>query len=355
MVNSMQMLWIDFEVNSNGFYQADTFRVSFPASGQHEDWDGKIDLSWWAQQTDMTVEIFAGFPADPDRFTIGDLDLLIEGRVDDLSIDMPRGVVHLSGRDFTGRLIDTKTTRKWKDQTSSAIATALAKAHGLTPKVTKTATKVGTYYEMDHAQLTNQRSEWDLLAYLAHVERFVVYVKGRELHFEPQSDGSNAYVLQWEKSGDGHPVSNAMNLGFSRNLTLSKDVTVKVHSWNQKHKKGFTKTARATHTKDKVLKRAASPVGEPQVYTYVIPNLTPEKALQKAQALLKSITAHEMKLTASLPADNILTPQTVLEVKGTGAYDQQYYPDSIIRRMSREGGYVMDITAKNHNVNSVVM
>lgn len=351
LVNSMQVAWIDWEVNNNGFYQADTFNVTLPISGQ----DPEMTLSWWAEQTALNVEIFVGFPANTDKFTIGDLGKLIEGQTDDLTIDLVARTVRLSGRDFTARLIDTKTTHKWQNKTASGIAIAIAKSHDLTPIVTATKKKTGKYYQLDHAKLTNQQSEWDLLTYLAHEEGFQVYVKGLELHFEPKDDSTDPYVLQWDDVTNAHPTFNGMQLSFSRNLTLAKDVIVKVRSWNQKQKKGFTKIAKATHNKDTVLKGAAQPTGEAQVYSYVVPNLTPEQALQKAQALLKNITQHEMKLSATLPADNILTPQCILQVKGTGAYDQDYYPDSVIRRMTFGGGYVMDVTAKNHNVESTVM
>ncbi|MFD2271423.1 hypothetical protein ACFS07_10485 [Undibacterium arcticum] len=40
---------------------------------------------------------------------------------------------------------------------------------------------------------------------------------------------------------------------------------------------------------------------------------------------------------------------------GTGtAFDQTYYPESIVREMDLTGGYTMTIKAKNHSPQSVI-
>lgn len=346
--------WIEWETDNNSYYQADTFRAKFALSGLPE----ANRAAWWASQSAVSAEIFAGFPDDPERFTVSDLDSLIFGQVDDITLDPIGAFVEISGRDLTAQLIDTKTTEKWPNQTASQIAIALAKRHGLTPVVTATKTRSGKYYEIDHVRLTNQRSEWDLLTWLAHQEQYVVYLKGKELHFEPAPTASNdPYVLQWTPPTDENasPQFNGTGIVFGRNLTLAKDVIVKVHSWNAKNKKGFTKTITATHNKSTVLKGAAQPVGEAQVYTFTVPGLTPEQALQYGQSKLREITAHEVRMTAHMPADNILGVTDIIQVVGTGTtFDQTYFPDSILRRMSAEEGYRMTVKAKNHSPESQV-
>lgn len=347
--------WVNWEVDNNAFYQADTFRCCFALSMMPTE----LDAAWWAARREIYVEILAGFPADAENFTASELDSLIYGRVDDVTFNPVSGQIEVSGRDLTSEFIDAKTTEKFQNLTSSQIAEQLAKRHGLTAVVTKTETKTGRYYEIDHARMNDQRSEWDLLTWLAHEEQFMVFVQGKELHFvpKPQPD-DDPYVLKWDAPTDdrGFPIFNGKTLNFSRNLTLAKDVIVKVRSWNAKNKKGFTKTAQATHNKNTVLKGAAQPIGEAQTYSYTIPGLTPEQALQRAQALLKEITAHEVKLNATLPADNILRLTNVIQVVGTGtAFDQIYYPDSIVRQMGISEGYSMTINAKNHSPESVVL
>ncbi|MGZ5029013.1 MAG: phage late control D family protein [Methylobacter sp.] len=346
--------WESFETDNNTFYQADTFRVTFALSDMPPD----RGADWWAARREVAVEIFAGFPVDPENFTESELNSLIYGRADDITVDLTSMRVEVSGRDMTSLFIDAKTTEKFQNLTSSQIVSQLATRRGLTPVVTATKTKAGKYYEIDHARLTDERSEWDLLTWLAHEENFVVYVQGQNLHFEPKPDPSTPpYVLEWDWPTDerGYPVFSGKTISFSRNLTLAKDVIVTVRSWNGKSGKAFSKTARATHNKNTVLAGAAQPLGDAQTYSYTIPGLTPEQALQRAQALLREITQHEVRLSATLPADNILGVTSVIKVVGTNtAFDQIYYPDNIVRTMSITDGYSMSITAKNHSAESEV-
>ena len=338
--------WVDWEVENNTFYQADTFRVSFAASGT----PAGYGVDWFASQTTITVEIFAGFPDDANKFGDTDLTSLIFGNVDSINYDPVSGSIELTGRDLTSVLIDEKTTQKWPNLTASQIATQIAIAHGLTPVVTATKTKSGAFYQIDHARLTDQRSEWDLLTWLAHEESFSVYVKGHSLYFVPKVDPSaEPYVLQWLPPvvSRGYSVFNGTQLSFSRDLTVAKGIVVVVRSWNAKNKKAFTVTYPTNKAKG-IAVGGSSPVA--QIYSYTIAGLTPEKALQRAQAIHKERTAHEVNLTASLPADNILQTNNLILVSGTNtAFDQVYYPDSIRRTMSMSEGYMMSISAKNHS------
>ena len=60
----------------------------------------------------------------------------------------------------------------------------------------------------------------------------------------------------------------------------------------------------------------------------------------------------EMKMYAKMPADNILFPGVAIQVEGTGVYDQIYYADSVTRTMDITTGYLMELSAKNHNTDS---
>jgi len=353
-VNGQSLPWIEWEVNNNGYYQADTFNVSLPLYGlpPANDW------AWFVSQTAFKVEILAGFPADPEQFGADELEVLIVGTADNMAVDPAQGTLGLSGRDLTSQFVDTKTSQKWPNQRASDIATALAKKHGLTPKVTKTSKKVGTYYTQDHVHVQADQSEWDLLTYLAQKEGFSVFVKGTTLHFEPATaPGSEPYVLEWvQPSGnDGAHHFNGLQLGLFRDLTLAKDIVVKVHSWSPLQMSGFTKTATASHTAKTKLSGLPQPVGSAQVYSYTIPGLTPEQALAKAQSLLKELSAHELRIEATLPADNLLSPRTMLQLKGTGTeFDQRYYVNQVLRHMNTDDGYLMQVSAKNHPTHSEV-
>ncbi|WAL81472.1 hypothetical protein OYT13_16665 [Pandoraea sp. XJJ-1] len=345
--------WVSWEAESNGFYSADTFRVTFVADMLPSDRDAR----WFSEQEDMFVELFGGYVDDPDRYELTDLVSELYGRVDDIDFDIVAGTIELVGRDLTSVFIDAKTTEKWPNLTASQIATQLAQRRGLKPVVTATSAKAGKYYEIDHVNLTDQRSEWDLLAYLAHIEGFVVYVKGKELHFEPKTDpDATPYLIQWVPPDDtkGYPEANVVDMKFSRALTVSRGIQVVVRTWNAKQKKGFTVSY---PNKGKTTQAGkAKPFGGAQIYSYTIPGLTQEQALERAQKIHAELIAHEMKLQISrMPADSILGVTTMVEVAGTDtAWDQKYFPDSVVRRMSMPDGYVMSLNAKNHAPDSTV-
>ena len=222
--------WIDLEVDTNAYHEADTFAVTLALSGLV----APQDKAWFAEQDTISVEVLAGFPVDPDNFGSADLTSWIIGNVDQVDFDPGQGVMHLSGRDLTSLLIDAKTTEKWQTQTASQIATTLATRHGLTPVVTATTTPVGRYYQIDHVSMTSADTEWEFLTWLATQEGFVVYVRGTELHFEPRPDPNDAptYEIRWEEPSEqiGYFQSNAKRLSFSRTLTVGKGVVVQVRS-----------------------------------------------------------------------------------------------------------------------------
>lgn len=343
--------WVNCEVVNNNLSGADTFHVTFATSMLPKG----FDVNWFSQQQDMYVEILMGLPADPNNYTASDLTSLIFGQVDRIEYDPVNFLLDLSGRDLTRVFIDTKSTVKYSLLTSSQIATTLAQKHGLTAKVTQTKVPVGKYYDLDHVTMTDERSDWDLLLYLAQVEDFEVYVRGQTLYFNPKRADvratqpvANPYVIEWIQptAPNMAPSANVQTLQFTRALTVSRGIQVLVRSWNQRQAKGFTAAWPSSPKTTQIGK--ATPFGNSQVYVRTFPNLTQDQALQKAKALYEAIVQHEMRFEAELPGDVILDTGTTIQVTGTGtAYDQTYYPDSITRRMEWDGGFTMVVTAKN--------
>ena len=347
---------ISWQIDNNSNYQADTFSAVYAARALPSD----RNAAWITSQADLSVEILAGFPKDPNAPVAGELTSWILGRVDDVQFDALENTITLSGRDYTSQLIDTKTTEVFVNQKTFEVVQTLAARHNMTANAATSANeRVGGYYEIDHARLTDEHTEWDLLTWLAHQAQCSVWVSGTTLNFQPLPDPDTAdtYVIQWTppSSSSAAPSANLTSLKFARNLPLAKDVTVIVHTWNSKQKKGFSVTAKASHTKSKVLRNTTIAYGQPQVYTYTIPGLTTEQAQVRANSLLAAISQHEVRLDANLPGDNLLTTRNLVTVQGTGtAFDQVYYPDSVIRSMSQSAGYRMELAAKNHSPESTV-
>lgn len=338
--------WLFWEVESNAYREADTFRVCFALS----DLAAPFDEAWFVSQTTVNVELLGGFPADPLNYGASDLDSLIIGNVDEVSYDPVQRTLELSGRDLTSLLIDAKTAEKWQNQTASEIATTLAKRHGLTPVVTATTDTIGRFYQIDHVSTTCVQTEWDFLCWIAQQTQFVVYVKGNELHFEPQPDPSSApqYPITWTQADATQSFSsNTKELSFSRTLTVGNTISVTVRSWNAKQRAGFNATYPQGHAKGIRPGTATQPA---QAYSYQIPNLTQDQATKRAQAIYNELIKNEMRMSAALPGDNELSTLHVIPVSGTGtAFDQNYFPEAITRRLNFNGGYTMEARCRNHS------
>jgi phage protein D len=356
-INDITVREIEYiEYVENNFYLSDSFHVKLPLYNLQE----ALTIEYWLSQPAMLVELFAGFPQDPLNYGIGDLQSWILGGINNLQIRVfdNGGYAEFDGFDLSKKFIDNKTTEKYPNQTASFVATTLANKEGLTPVVTPTTQKVGYYYTQDYVQLQTQVTEWDLLVYLAQKEGFQVFVRGKSLYFQPQPvQSTNPYLLQATTLENGQLASfNGESLVVSRNLNYARDVIVEIRSWNAKTGRVHVR-ASATPNKKTALSAAAQPVGEAQTFSYTIPGLTKQQALIQAQKILQDITLHERLLEARLPGDNLLRKDSVIQLQGVSASaDQVYYPDTITRRISTMGeGYTMEVRAKNHSPQSVVV
>jgi hypothetical protein len=336
---------IEAEVTNASHFTADTFRVVAASSGLPPG----LGPAYWSSSVNDQLGISIGFDDGSGNTS---LTPLILGQIDNAEYDPTRRTVTLSGRDLSAQLIDTKTAEKFQNLKSHQIAQALALRHGLDSTVTATTTQVGTYYEIDHVVLTREQSEWDLLVYLAEREGFDCWVRNTTLYFQPSPlPASTPYVLVWSEPAAGSLAANMTTLQLQRSQTLARDVIVKVRSWNQSQEKAFTVTYKASQAFKS--QRAG---GQGQTYSYTVPNLTRDQALQYAQKKAEEITRHERVLTARLPGDGILTTRTMVRLVGTAtAWDQAYYPDTVTRKLSFQEGYTMELRAKNHSTQSTVV
>ncbi|WP_332855321.1 hypothetical protein [Duganella sp. S19_KUP01_CR8] len=338
---------IGFEVNNNAFFVADTFRLTLSIAAQ----PAGRGIDFWSRQEQLELEFLLGFPADPGQVAKSDLTSFLIGYADTLDVDLDAGTMALSGRDLSSRLIDFKRTMVFSSGTlvASDVVSQIAKAQGLTPVVTPTTVAAGGYYQIVKALVASNVSYWDIVTRLAQYEGYQVYVRGRSLHFEPRTAKSaDPYVLRWQAGGVAE--SNAMQLGFQRNLSLAKDLRVKVLSFHSKTNQAVSEVAERKRVSD----GAAVPFdGEPQEYVRTFPNLDASQAKAKAKAILQELSAHEMSLKADLPGDVLLMPTSLIQVSDTGsAFDQAYYTAAVTRRYSADGGFSMTVEAKNQIPNT---
>ena len=332
---------VSLEVTNASHFTADIYHLELAVKGLPP----AFNPAYWAESANDQVSLAVSLNGETPN-------PLIVGQVDDIDFDLCRRLITLTGRDLSAGLIDNRTAEKFQNRTASQIAQELALRRGLDSSVEATDTLAGTYYEIDHAEVTHEMTEWDLLVYLAEREGFDVWVSGTTLHFEPSpAETGTPYVLLWSEPGDGTRASNATDLRLRRSQTLAREVVVVVRSWNQKQQTAFTVTARRSQAKKSQRKGGAS-----QTYSFIRPNLTKDQAQQFAEAKAEEITRHERVLEASLPGDNMLTTRSMIRLIGTGTdWDQLYYPDSVTRRLSMQEGYRMEVRAKNHSVQDSIL
>ena len=313
----------DAFVVSNNHFAADRFRVSAVASLAPP---GLIDGD--------------GVMLDVQVWLDGAVTSLVQGAVDSLDYDPTSGRLHLSGRDLSASLLESRTQETFSNRTASEIVTILAGRHGLSADVTATTTPVGRYWQLEHDRLVLDQfaratTEWDLLVTLAQFEGFDLWVSGNALRFHPQqADETVPTALRAAATAAG--PANVMCLELHRSLTLARDIVVTVKSWNNRQANAFVQTA----SKGRGF-RALN-------YVYVVPNLSPDDARRLAQRKLAELSQHERVMVAEMPGDLFSAPRQAVRVEGTmTSFDQVYWIDRVERHLSVAHGFTQTLHARN--------
>ncbi len=325
------------DVLSNNYYAADRFSVTAALGA-----DPWASAAFWASAPDVLVDVQFSLDGGAS-FTS-----LVQGTVDNISIDPAFGLVHIDGRDHAAALIEARTQETFANRTASEIASLFAIRHNLTPRVSPTTTPVGRYYQGEHDRTTlNQFSrattEWDLLAFLAQQEGFDLFVRGQTLCFQQAASSAD---LALELS-----VQDVLDIKMSRSLALARNIEVVVKSWNSRQNSAFSQRVSANQLESAERSGTLS-----QRYVFVRPNLTADDALKFAQRKIAELARHERTVRISMPGELALTPRSVLAIRGTGTdFDQTYYVDVIERRFRQRGGLVQHLLANNSSPRSGAM
>lgn len=332
MVGSKVIDWTSWDAEHNGIYEAGTVRIEVPAV--FADWP------WWTQQTEILVDVYVGFPKDPQNYSAADLTLLQTYRIDEIRINAATQGITLAGRDLTSLLTDQKIDVKFPNQTAGQIATFIAKQVGLTPNVQSTKDLIGHFFTLDHVSLHREKTMWTLLTYLAQHEGLQCFVLGRTLYFGAFGSAlsSEPYLIQYDPptTERPYPVSNADELHFSHDLTLAQDVSVRVRSYHGDKNAVYTSVATASKTAKRI-ERNADLAQSVQRYDFTFAGFTQAQCDAKAQQLLAQISQHELKMSAKLPGDTLVYPWTPIVVQGTNTpFDTTYEAARIKRRCQAE-------------------
>lgn len=314
----------DATVTSTGFFGADRFRVRAALMG---------DAAIWADTPSLFMDVQMALSP------LGGFVSLVQGQADSVTLDPLAGTVTIEGRDLSAALMQARTQETFANQTSSDIATVLAGRHGLSASVQATTTPVGRYWELEHDRLTlnaagRSTTEWDLLVTLAQHEAFDVWVSGTTLYFRPPDLLTSPAVLNAAANFAG--PANVTSLRLDRELTFAGDIVVTVKSWHSRAGTACVQTAQT--------QRGAS---SSQSYVYVVPNLTPDAALQFAQNKLAELTAHELVVTAEMPGEFGLWPRAQVQLAGTDTiFDTVYRIDEVERRLHAKHGFSQRLRAR---------
>ena len=321
------------DVNSSNHFSADRFSAVI-ALGP----DQWANSDFWSSEADVLIDIQFGLDGGTS-FTD-----LIQGYVDNVSIDPVNRVVHISGRDLAAALIEARTQEAFSNRTSSEIATIFANRHNLVPCVVTTTTPVGRFYQSDHESITldrfsGARTEWDLLAYLARQEGYDVFVHGRELCFQPVAQGSSIDQVLCP--------SDMIEIRLERALTLARNIQITVQSWNSLQQMAFTESVNSTINPTSPCTTRGN-ANLTQQYVLIRPNLTPDKALALARQRLSELSRHERVIEFSMPGELALTPRSTILLDRTQTdFDQLYFVEFIERRFTPRTGFVQRVRASN--------
>ena len=350
VVAGQQVRFSAFHAEANGFSAADTFELTCPwfvqdtPSGETVLANGPGFESVLMTQDVIPIQLYAGYPANPNAFDTGDLTQIMDGYMDtaEWDFDDTGEFVTITGRNRLAPLLDTVISSKYPNLTSSSIAAMIAQEHGLTPVVTPTTTLAGTFYNQNSTVLGANAKEWDLLLFLAKMENFIVRVRGQQLLFGPYSTVTG-YVNQ-----DPIPYTwgyDIETLKITRAPQAAKDIVVKVYSYDRNGKYRIVETARASS--------GGSPKQE-YVETYTIPGLSRAQAQAQAKAILAQLSSAQLigQLTGAGNTDMAIDRQIALYGVGQGL-SSTYYLTRVRHTLDiTSDGYSIDVSFSNQFMTS---
>ena len=342
---------LSYSVDDNRFYQANTFNFVLALADQV----APYDANWWSDQTSVAVEIYGGYPSNPLKYTKADLTLEISGNSDDIEMDFSAQTITITGRDLTSKLIDTKRAESFITEPlqPSNVVQQIAASVGLQTSIVPTSLSVGAYTQIVKSIVESNATLWDIVCKLAQIVDYVAYVQGNTLYFQPKEQmAANPYVFTWNAATSTYnsPTFNGTTLKFGRNGQAARDIKVTVMSISTKGKHVITATAQKTRVKSKTAVKGSTDSGESAINYSIFSKYarTQDEAQATANAKLKELSLHEMRMEAEAPADTELNSRRLITVNGTNTkYDQSYYPSSIVKSFSVDDGYRMTINANN--------
>ena len=393
--NGALLRFTKFEVIQNNNHATDTFQVELPLF----DPQAPFDWMWWADQTDIEIEISVGF--EQSDGSVGLWTSLILGPVDSIAMAPlsyghnqgggggqgsnvkaavgyggaikheggpahPEGaVLTIRGRDYSGQLQDSQMSQQFIGNdlsASSLIPQIVAKVPQLSVDMSAATDGIADVYNNQGGRLFLNRSPWDVITSLADHEGYQVRMKGRTVVVKPNGppDASNPYQIYYipenRDPNNYQPVqSNCVTLRLARALNIAKGVDVFVQAYDSATGQRPSRKVAKVRNGRRAARNAASQAQTPTTATLNRPGMNPAQTQQHANAKGSQVAQLERDIEFQIAGDPTLTADRAIALSGTGTeFDQSYFVNQIDHRLSVEGGYAMEVRARNKSDDTTV-
>lgn len=318
---------LSIEVETNGYFQANTARVTVALGALQAEWPklvakGGITLKIGLSSTLPTVFV---------------------GTVAIIEMDPISGTLMMACRDLGADMHENPARFKLMNYRADRVVERIAKRYNLKVETWGTTSTVGALLGEDGTTTVMSMTEWDYLSKLSIAEGRRLFIDGDTLYWLDDEDlRRSRYTLKWDSGSKVFrtPSSPVLDLRFTHNVDLGGSIEVSVKSWNvETEKLVVAATGRNRDRRKKKLRIDLSS-----------PNLSLAQAEARARKTLRDVVRHEVRLEFSAPADSELNLATIIKVEGVGnGYDQEFYPDMISRQWSLGDGYKMRVRAVNRS------
>lgn len=299
--------------------------------------------SSWVDQDSLEVAIDFGLSSASSTDEDPVWERMITGAADQISVHPVSGQVSITGRDHAARLIDLSLQESYLNSTSSEMAGKLAQLCDLNQDIDPTKDLIGQYYQIQHTKnslssFSRHGNGWDLLAELAELEGYDLWVDGTTLHFkQPVVSDNNLYDVIYTPAATNtaSPCLSISDLSMERSFGLSGALRVTVTSWNSRQRRqvnGIYPTEQIAGARQ---------------FLVLKPNMLPDEALAFAKTTYSRLRSHQRVITGKMAGELDLTTRDRLRVSGTGTgWDCIYTIDRIEREMSLANGFVQHIVGR---------
>lgn len=306
---------------------------------------------WWDPAgTGNTIDASIQIAVMSGPLAIPAWTTMFRGLVDGIDWDAVGGEVHITGRDYLGRLRDLAVQQDWLNHTGSEILVLLIQAAGLTADVQLAGDGMsGAFYTTQHKRSAGAgkhrfSSAFDLARYIVDGANCDLWADGMVVRVRPRPTGAASRTITYvpPPPGGGSATMPVWGLGLRRDMLIDRGVIVKVSSWDSRQrqthayywsKSGGSRTSPASANAD--------------VYAYTPPGLSDGEVQQRAAQFYAETIAHTREVSFTMQGDLVLMPRMRVALAGTGSsWDGTLDVDEVTRSLSVDTGFEQSVVLR---------